>query len=143
MKYKLQIERFISGKDWTIGEFRLIDTSNNFPIFNGFSLEPAGADEVRSGMDKRIPQGIYNAVFEYSNKFKRFLPVLFNEKVSKTRRILIHVGNHGGNTEGCILLGNEWSNNFVYNSTATLATLFKYLKSEPFEVEIINRKDLK
>ena len=141
--YQLKIERFISGYDWTIGEFRLIDKTSGFCVFNGFSLEPAGSDETRSGLDKRIPQGFYNAKFEYSPRFTpkygRNLPVLFNEKVSKNRRILIHIGNRGADTEGCILLGDSWKPNFIANSTATTNKVFDILNNRDFEVEIVNK----
>ncbi|MDA3056419.1 DUF5675 family protein [Campylobacter sp. CN_NA1] len=141
-KFKLKIERFISGYDWTIGEFRLINEANQ-PVFNGFTLEPAGSDETRSGLDKRIPQGLYNAKFEYSPRFtpkySRKLPVLFNEFVSKDRRILIHIGNRGVDTLGCILLGDTWKPNFISNSTATTNKVFDILNDKDFEVEIINK----
>lgn len=138
--FRLKIERFIEGNDYTIGKFELINLKNGFPVFCGFCLEPAGADEVRSGLDRRIPQGFYSAVFEYSPRFNRNLPVLFNEKVSKSRRILIHAGNDGADTSGCILLGNEWvSTGKVYNSINTLNTLLSKLKMQDFEVEIINK----
>lgn len=140
MSYRLKIERFLSGGDWTIGEFRLIDKDSGLCHFNGFTLEPAGPDEVRSGLDRRIPQGVYNAVFEYSPKFNRNLPVLFNENVAKSRRILIHTGNTGVDTAGCILIGNEWSaNGKVFNSINTINTLFSKLKMKDFEVEIKNK----
>lgn len=140
--YKLEITRFIDGYDWTIGEFRLLNEANQ-PVFNGFTLEPAGADEIRSGLDRRIPQGIYNAKFEYSPRFtpkyKRNLPVIFNESVSKNRRILIHIGNYGRDTDGCILLGDSWKPNFIANSTATTNRVFDILDNADFEVEIINK----
>ena len=142
--YKLKVERFLSGSDWTIGEFRLIDKNTGFPVYNGFTLEPAGADEVQSGKDKRIPQGLYNAKFEYSPKFsprlgQKLFPVIFNEKVCNSRRILIHQGNKGVDTDGCILLGNQWAKGFVYNSIYTINAVFDILKNADFEVEIINK----
>lgn len=142
--YRLKIERFLSGKDYTIGEFRLINKDSGFCEYSGFTLEPAGGDEVRSGMDKRIPQGIYKAVFQYSPKFsprlgEKLFPVLFNESVSQSRRILIHQGNKGVDTDGCILLGNSWSKGFVYNSIYTINAVFGILKNRDFEVEIVNK----
>ena len=138
---KLVINRFIDGSDWTIGEFRLLD-EKNMPIFLGFTLEPAGRDSVIPNMDKRVPAGIYSAKFTFSPKFNTNLPVIFNEQVSQNRRILIHSGNTGINTEGCILVGNEWAKNFVYNSKATLNTLLTKLGMNDFEVEIINGEGL-
>lgn len=132
---RLLINRFKDGTDWTIGEFRLLD-EKNLPIYNGFSLEPAGEDSTIPNQDKRIPVGIYNAIFEYSPKFNMRLPVLFNEKVSKNRRILIHAGNKGVHTEGCILVGDTWDNNFVFNSKNTLGVLLDKLGQNAFQVEI-------
>ena len=86
------------------------------------------------------PLVVLRAVFEHSPKFNRNLPVLFNENVAKSRRILIHTGNTGVDTAGCILVGNEWSaNGKVFNSINTINTLFSKLKMKDFEVEIRNR----
>lgn len=138
MRYKLTITRFLQGYDWTIGEFRFIDTSLGLPVLNGFCLEPAGEDTTTPNQDKRIPQGRYEAVFEFSPRFKRYLPVLFNEKVSKNRRILIHAGNTGTDTAGCILLGSEWKDGKVLNSKVTVEALFAKLRQEDFVIEIYN-----
>ena len=139
---RLVIERFKEGRDYTIGIFTLY-TDNGLPRYNGFSLEPAGTDEVRSGLDRRIPQGIYTAVFEYSPKFTPKygvnLPVIFNEKVSKNRRILIHIGNKGDDTEGCILLGDSYAPGYVYDSKNTFNKFLQYLNQQDFQVEIINK----
>ena len=135
----LKINRFKSGCDWTIGEFSLID-HNGYPIFNGFTLEPAGADSVIPNMDLRIPQGEYSAIFDFSPSFNMMLPLVFNENVSKSRRILIHAGNQGKNTAGCILVGNEWADNYVFKSKATLNTLLSKLDRNGFSISITNTK---
>ena len=68
------------------------------------------------------------------------LPLVFNENVSKSRRILIHAGNQGKNTAGCILVGNEWADNYVFNSKATLNTLLSKLDRNGFSISITNTK---
>ena len=40
-----------------------------------------------------------------SPKFKRELPLVYNDKVPATRGIRIHVGNSAKDSNGCILVG--------------------------------------
>lgn len=91
-----------------------------FSDFSCFTFEPVGDDEVRSGLDKRIPQGDYAISWFDSPRFKRRLPLIFNEKVPAERRILIHSGNYANDTEGCILLGKQAGEQGVFNSRIAL-----------------------
>lgn len=133
--FKLKIRRFKDGYDWTIGIFELYN--DIYPVYTGFTLEPAGQDTTIPNQDKRIPAGIYTAEFKPSPRFG-LVPVLYNDLVPESRRILIHVGNEGKNTEGCILLGSEWKDGFIYNSKATITKVFEKLAYRKFLVEIIN-----
>lgn len=54
---------------------------------------------------KAIPCGLYNVQNSKSPKFKRELPLLWNEKVPASRGIRIHVGNTVASSSGCILVG--------------------------------------
>ena len=79
-----------------------------------------GDDETRSGLDRRIPEGIYNMRWHDSPRFKRRLPHLYNEQVPKDRYILIHSGNLPEHTEGCILLGFTKTERGVFDSRPAL-----------------------
>ena len=54
---------------------------------------------------KAIPCGVYMVQNSISPKFKRELPLLWNEKVSAKRGIRIHVGNTVASSSGCVLVG--------------------------------------
>lgn len=103
--------------------------------FECFTFEPVGADEVRSGLDKRIPQGFYNIRWHNSPKFGKKLPHLYNDKVPKNRYILIHSGNYANDTEGCILLGFSMGENGVFNSRQALDEFLYYLRYLDLEKE--------
>lgn len=56
--------------------------------------------------DKMIPDGMYKVKLTYSPKFKRDVPIVYNDEVPESRGIRIHEGNIVQNTKGCILVGN-------------------------------------
>lgn len=118
---KIIIERFKNVYDGTLGRLQIIDddipNALNPVIFKCYTLEPRGEDEIRRGLDKRIPQGKYDLRWHDSPKFKRRLLHLYNDKVAKDRYILIHKGNYPEDTLGCILLGESYSKKGVFNST--------------------------
>lgn len=53
-----------------------------------------------------IPEGRYQVIVTYSNRFKRLLPILLN--VPGYEGIRIHPGNSHLNTEGCLLPGMSY-----------------------------------
>ena len=54
---------------------------------------------------KVIPAGLYKLSNGKSPKFKRELPLVYNDKVPAIRGIRIHVGNSAKDSNGCILVG--------------------------------------
>ena len=56
--------------------------------------------------DKMLPDGTYRVKLTYSPKFKRDVPIVYNDDVPESRGIRIHEGNIVQNTKGCILVGN-------------------------------------
>lgn len=130
----LVIKRFKEIYDGTIGEFALLSDSRI--LLQGYTLEPAGPDTTESGKDRRIPKGEYNIEWFDSPKFKRTLPLLYNEVVSKSRRILIHNGNFPKDSEGCILLGRDYDSKGVYESKTTLNDFIDITKGKEFKVVI-------
>nr|DAX81754.1 MAG TPA: L,D-transpeptidase catalytic domain [Bacteriophage sp.] len=132
----LEIIRFKEVADRTLGKFTLTDQDK--VIFEGFTCEPAGPDTIESGKDRRIPQGLYQMDWHISPRFNRVLPILSNEKVSKSRCILIHSGNNGTHTEGCILLGNKWTLAGVEQSRDTVNKFIELTKGKIVQIKIIN-----
>ena len=132
----LEIIRFKEVDDMTLGRFILRDEGRE--VLKGYTCEPAGPDTTQSGMDRRIPQGQYQIAWHDSPKFRVRLPLLWNQQVSKTRCILIHSGNTGRNTEGCVLLGTSLGEYGVKNSRTALGALLAAVKGQEFAVRIVN-----
>lgn len=118
--------RIEQGADYTISEFHTIGCHNNT---NGYMLEPARPSTKESGIDKRIPEGVYDLAPHNGTKYKNTF-VLYNEDVPKSRAILYHVGNYGKNTEGCNLPGTEKGNGAVYGSSQKFKELLIFIKSQ-------------
>jgi hypothetical protein len=55
--------------------------------------------------DKMLPLGTYNVVVNHSPKFKRKLPLLYNDSIKASRGFRIHVGNTISDSSGCVLVG--------------------------------------
>ena len=111
--------------------------------FDCFTLE----DVVRLEGEKisgqtAIPAGRYRVVLTFSNRFQRILPLLLD--VPNYTGIRIHAGNSSGDTEGCILVGQERGPTTVMRSRAALNVLqFKIeeaivVKGEEVWIEIKN-----
>ena len=133
----LEIIRFKEIDDMTLGRFILRDGEKE--VLKGYTCEPAGPDTTQSGMDRRIPQGKYQITWHESPKFRARLPLLWNQQVPKSRCILIHSGNAGRNTEGCVLLGSSLGAHGVKDSRAALSALLAAVKEQEFAVQITNQ----
>lgn len=64
------------------------------------------------GMELRIPEGYYDTMWHYTDKYKDVLK-LHSVHVSAGRAILIHSGNAPIDTEGCLVAGRSYSNDSV------------------------------
>lgn len=89
-----------------------------------------------------IDAGRYEVVITFSNKFKKFLPLLLN--VPKFEGIRIHSGNAAKDTRGCILVGQTEGADFIGNSRVAFDSLFKKLqaasKKEKIFIEIVEQR---
>lgn len=119
------LNRTEEGSDFTIGEFA---TSGNDPV-RGYMLEPSGPSTAIANQDQRIPEGLYD-LDDYSSKKYPKNFILSNDQVSKDRLILIHTGNTGNDTAGCLLPGCSKSNGSVGRSTIKFNELQKYIKDK-------------
>ena len=118
---KLRLERFEFGDTFTIGKF-YIDG-----VFHCFSLE----DKVRQGEkvngQTAIPNGTYSVVIDVSTRFGKQLPHILD--VPNFTGVRIHPGNTSKDTEGCILLGQNWTGgDFISNSKVAFDSFFKKLQ---------------
>jgi hypothetical protein len=88
------------------------------------------ADEIAKVKVKTqtaIPTGTYEVIITFSNRFQKDLPELLN--VKGFDKIRIHSGNTPANTEGCILVGQSKSTDFIGQSRNAFAIIFTKIKS--------------
>jgi len=119
------MDRVEESEDTTTSE---ITTTGDKPV-EGYALEPGGPSTEEANQDKRIPEGVYD-LDDYSSKKYPDNFILSNDKVSKDRKILIHKGNYGSNTEGCIMPGCTKGTNSVGSSKKKMGELRTFIKSK-------------
>ncbi len=74
-----------------------------------------------------IPSGRYQLILNYSNRFKKIMPLLVN--VPGFEGVRIHAGNKAEDTEGCLLLGMEKSVDSVLKSRAAFNRLIQVISA--------------
>lgn len=127
---KIQVQREWKSAKSTTGEL-YIDGE-----FECFTLE----DIVRPKGEKvygetAIPAGLYRVTLEFSPKFNRRVPHIQN--VPGFTSILIHPGNTSADTEGCLLVGQTHSEDFIGQSKAAFEALFRKMDgAENITIEI-------
>lgn len=97
-------------------EFTLISTIGDWLIdqtFYSFTLEDMYRDKKIKGVTA-IPYGTYEVIINFSNRFRKPMPLLLN--VPHYDGIRIHNGAKAEHTEGCILLGFTKGKDFIGNS---------------------------
>lgn len=117
---QLKLHRKIFTDDSTIGELFIDD------VFFCYTLE----DKVRPVKIKNItaiPNGTYDVIINFSNRFQKYMPLLLN--VPNYEGIRIHSGNKSADTEGCILVGGTKTTDFIGNSRVTFSKLMTKLKA--------------
>lgn len=101
----LNVNRFVSDKDTTIGFFQS-------EKLKGFTCEDEYRKDKVAG-ETRIPQGIYEIKFRteggmikrYQEMFDNHPGMLWLQDVEGFQYVYIHVGNKDEHTEGCLLVG--------------------------------------
>ena len=109
-------------------EFTTISTIGDLLIdgkFYCYTLEDMYRDKKIKGVTA-IPYGTYEVIINFSNRFKKPMPLLLN--VPNFEGIRIHNGNTAEHTEGCILLGFTKSKDFIGNSKSAFNQFMLKLK---------------
>lgn len=134
---KLLLVREPSGDSCTHGKLYVNG------VFECFTLEDKDR-KLESGGEKiygqtAIPRGSYEIIINFSQRFKRDLPLLLN--VAGFSGVRIHAGNTSEDTEGCILVGSSRGDQRVNNSRVAFNKLFDqldeaYAANEAISLEI-------
>lgn len=83
--------------------------------------------DVKIAGETAIPYGVYEVITNYSNRFKKVMPLLLH--VEGFEGVRIHAGNTAENTEGCILVGKSKMVDFIGNSRAAFDAFMPILQS--------------
>jgi hypothetical protein len=117
---ELQVKRLELSEESTIGELWVNG------VFECYTLEDK-VRPVKIAGKTAIPAGRYEVIINFSQRFQKPLPLLLN--VPDYEGVRIHSGNTAANTEGCILVGETKTENFVGESRWAFNRLFEKLKA--------------
>lgn len=113
------------------GTFGVLATSGGW----WYSMELPWKDNERSV--SCIPEGTYEVNLTYSQRFQRDLYILSH--VNDRDGIRIHPANYPRELEGCIALGNTYSDTgekHLVSSGSAVKALHKVMGGEPFKLII-------
>jgi hypothetical protein len=74
-----------------------------------------------------IPTGTYSITITFSPHFNRLMPLI--NGVPNRSEIRIHPGNSARDTEGCVLVGDAESSDFIGQSDAAFNQLFPRIET--------------
>lgn len=138
----LKIKRIAYRPTYTIGKLFIDDVyfcdtleDVNRDLNHDGDLKDAGEGKVQD--ETCIPFGIYKVIVNWSNRFKRLMPLLLN--VPSFEGIRIHNGVTAKHTSGCILVGKNSIVGQLTNSKEIFNDLFYILQTtkEPITIEIV------
>jgi hypothetical protein len=124
---KLQLKRIFTGTNYTIGKLSIDGT------YFSDTLEDVPRT-VKIMNETCIPVGTYTVILNYSNRFKRIMPLLLN--VPNFDGIRIHAGNTSADTSGCILVGKNTIKGQLTQSRDTFNLLFAKLLNATDKITI-------
>ena len=116
---KIEVKRLYKTENSTIGELT-IDGK-----FECYTLEDKERN-VKIKCETAIPKGAYKVIINQSNRFKKLMPLVLN--VPNFEGIRIHPGNSNHDTEGCILVGQTRSKDYISKSRKAYEILFAKMK---------------
>jgi hypothetical protein len=120
------MNRTSEGDDYTMSEMTMVGPES--ADGTAYMLEPAGPATATANQDRRIPDGVYDvdsySSAKYSDNF-----ILSNSDVSQNRKILIHAGNTGRNTEGCVMPGCDANSTSVGRSRDAMGDVRNFINA--------------
>lgn len=120
-------ERFQYSDNSTISKYYASSSDNCVELITGYLMEPAWdpSQSMISGSDRAIHPGEYEVSPYSSAKYKDNYIL---EDVSGRSYILIHQGNKPSHTEGCLMPGEYYSEDWVGRSGDAYKALNTFLK---------------
>lgn len=130
MTVELNLVRVKFLQDRTIGTLDIGDVWRCWTLEDAYrEIVGVPVEQWKIKSETAIPMGRYRVRLTYSNRFDKVLPLL--DDVPGFIGVRIHSGNTPHDTEGCILIGNDWdeSTGNVLNSRAAMNELMQILTS--------------
>lgn len=112
----IKVKRIFKGNKYTIGKMYI----------NGIYFCDTMEPPIRKNKPRAIPTGQYTLIVNYSNRFKKELPLLC--AVPDFEGIRIHNGSFPEDSKGCILVGLNKAKGMLIDSRYTLIKLMNRLK---------------
>jgi hypothetical protein len=117
---RLELRRTTHSPSSTIGELWING------VFQCYTLEDVvRPDGMKIFGETAIPAGKYEVQLTMSPRFGRVLPLLLN--VENFTGVRIHPGNSAKDTDGCILVGETKTTDWVSQSQLAFTALFSRL----------------
>lgn len=112
---KLLLERDVKAPMFTLGKLSVNGVMQFYTVEDKVrEVSGVPVAEWKVAGKTAIPVGTYRIIISYSQRFKKFLPLLLN--VKGFQGIRIHAGNTDKDTEGCLLIGTARTKEGVANS---------------------------
>lgn len=129
---EIKVKRRLKTDISTIGEFYVGGVQHSFTLEDKdrglkSSMPLSEIQKIKVHGKTAIPSGKYEVVINYSNRFKKYMPLLLN--VPGYGGVRIHPGNTAEDTEGCILLGSQQGKNWLGNSRMAYNSFMEKLKT--------------
>lgn len=123
---KLEVKRIAKQSTYTIGKLFIdgeyfCDTLEDVCRGLTQNMTEAQIAQIKVKGQTAIPSGTYKVDITFSQKFKKYLPIL--ENVKGFEGIRIHSGNASDDTEGCLLVGKNKAKGQVLESRDTFNKL--------------------
>jgi hypothetical protein len=131
---EITVNRTHKKATFTLGEIKVNGSFHSYlledkerGLHTGMSLSEIASVKVPGAT--AIPEGKYEVVMSFSNRFQKQLPLLLD--VPGFAGVRIHAGNTVAHTEGCLLPGNkrDVSKGEVYESRDATNRLISLVKS--------------
>ena len=128
---EILVKREYKKKDYTIGKMYIngeyfCDTLEDTDRGLKQDMPLSELKELKEYGRTAIPTGEYFLTNEYSNRFKKMLPLIHN--VPAFEGVRIHSGNTHEDTEGCILVGKNRAKGKVLDSRKTMSELMRIIE---------------